>query len=332
MKRWSIGLNVLCTLALSFGGALAYAAPAHAAPDKAAKSAKAGKKKGKKDKDADKVPESAEIAKSMEDFTWGMSKDDVQKKLIDRIKEKYRPLVSKTKDAVEEDRLRTAATNEMKRIKDSFVEFKGTSTGWDVSFLRGEFTHGNSESMLVMRDQNSQNFYFFIREKLWKWYKAFDAEVFKAGDFSGFADALQRRFGTAKDASGELTAASGKRHWLEWQDNKTRLRAVDQTDFYGFYCLVFEDKATVADLPKLRTNTREVATKSHSLVDAVTAPPSREADNEPDVVDRITGKQHAEPKPASSGKGKGKGSDEPAPAPAASGVKSDDDPLRGLGL
>ena len=62
--------------------------------------------------------------------------------------------------------------------------FRGTSTGWDVSFLRGEFTHGNDESMLVMRDENSQNFYFFFGGKLWKWYKAFDAEVFAAGDFA----------------------------------------------------------------------------------------------------------------------------------------------------
>jgi hypothetical protein len=322
MKRWSFGLNLVCMLLLSVNAA-AHAAPAHAAPAKAKKKAK---------KESDKVPTSAEISKSMTDLTWGMSKDELQKKLIDKVKEKYRPLVAKTKDSVEEDRLRNAAADEMKRIRDSFVEFKGTSTGWDVSFLRGEFTHGNDESMLVQRDQNSQNFYFFIDGKLWKWYKAFDAEVFHAGDFASFSSAVQRRFGPAKEVSGELAPGSGSRHWLEWQDDKTRLRAVDQSDFYGFYCLVFEEKATVGNLAKLRTHTREVATKQHALVDAVTAPPSRDADNSPDVVDRITGKTRASAQPAApAGKaGKGK-SEEPAPA-APNGVKKDDDPLSGLGL
>jgi len=320
MKRWSFGLNLICMLMLSVN-AVAHAAPAHAAP---------AKKKAKRDKE-EKVPVSAEISKSMTEITWGMSKDELQKKLIDKVKEKYRPLVAKTKDAVEEDRLRNAATDEIKRIKDSFVEFKGTSTGWDVSFLRGEFTHGNDESMLVQRDQNSQNFYFFIDDKLWKWYKAFDAEVFRAGDFAGFSGAVQRRFGPAKDVSAELAPGSGTRHWLEWQDDKTRLRAVDQSDFYGFYCLVFEEKATVGNLAKLRTNTKTVATKQHALVDAVTAPPARDADSSPDVVDRITGKSRGSAQPAAPAAG-GKGKNE-APAPAAaSGVKKDDDPLSGLGL
>ncbi|HEX4354167.1 MAG TPA: hypothetical protein VHZ95_14660, partial [Polyangiales bacterium] len=274
------------------------------------------------------------ISKSMGDLQWGVTKDELQKQLIDKVKEHYRPLVAKTHDAVEEDRLRQAATEEMKRIRDSYVEFKGTATGWDVSFLRGEFTHGNDESMLVMRDQNSQNFYFFIDGKLWKWYKAFDAEVFPADDFSKFADSVQRRFGPAKDAQGELSPGAGVRHWLEWQDDKTRLRAVDQTDFYGFYCLVFEQKSTVANLASLRKNTRDVnPNKQNALVEAVTAPPSRDSDGSSDVVDRITGKSHARPAPAANGgkASKSGATAEPAPPPPT-GVKSDDDPLRGLGL
>lgn len=328
MKRRSIGLNLLCTLFLALGPAL-HSVPAYAAPAK-----KAAKKKSKKGAE-EKVPTSAEIAKAMEGVQWGMSKDDLQKKLIDGVKEKYRPQVAKTKDAVEEDRLRTAASDEMKRIRDSYVEFKGTSTGWDVSFLKGEFTHGNNESMIVQRDKNSQNFYFFINGKLWKWYKAFDAEVFKAGDFAGFADAVQRRFGPAKEASGELAPGSGSRHWLEWQDDSTRLRAVDQSDFYGFYCLVFEERATVNNLAKLRSNTRQVASKQNSVIDAVTTPVDRDPDAQPDVVDRITGKNRAprDADPVASGAKGGKKGKEPAPEPAApSGVKTDDDPLRGLGL
>jgi hypothetical protein len=308
---------------------LLIAATAQAAPAKSKK----------KNKGADKVPVSAEISKSMGDLKWGMTEDELQKQLIGKVKEYYKPLIAKTKDGVEEDRLREKATGEIKRIKDSFVEFKGNSTGWDVSFLRGEFTHGNGESMLVMRDQNSQNFYFFMGGKLWKWYKAFDAEVFPADSFATFAAAVQRRFGPAKEARGELAPGSGERHWLEWQDDQSRLRAVDQTDFYGFYCLVFEQKSTVANLAQLRSNTRDVGNKQHAMIEAVTAKGGAgDPDSSPDIADRISGNTHAHAAPAASsstGKGKkgsSKAESEPAAAAAPKGVKDDDDPLRGLGL
>ena len=128
------------------------------------------------------------------------------------------------------------------------MRFNGRTTGWDVSFIRDEFTHGNQEAMLASVDENSQNFYFFIGDRLWKWYKAFNADVFQGKTFAQFAQAVQGRFGSARERSGELVQGGGERHWLEWQDPNTRLRAVDNTRFYGFYCLVFEDKGTLSQL------------------------------------------------------------------------------------
>jgi hypothetical protein len=319
MKRSSVRWPVVSLVVL---GMALMSAAAEAAPAK-------GKKKGKKAKE-DKTPVSAEISKSMNDLKWGTSRDDLQKALIDRVKEQYKPIIAKTRDAVEEDRLREKANGEIKAIKDSFVQFKGSPTGWDVSFLKGEFTHGNGESMVMQKDHNSQNFYFFINDKLWKWYKAFDADVFPAGNFAAFAGAVQKRFGPAKDARGELAPGSGERHWLEWQDDQTRLRAVDQSDFYGFYCLVFEQKTTVANLANLRRNTREVGNKQHAMIEAVTAAgPNATESGGSDIADRITGKNRAREEPPSpNSKGK-KG--EAAPPPP-SGVTNEDDPLQGLGL
>lgn len=303
----------------------------------AASGAEAQKKKKKAGKRAENAPPSAEIAKSMSDVKWGMSKDDVEKVFIDKIKTKYRPLISKTKDAVEEDRLRQVAKQELGRIREGYVEFDGRSTGWDVSFLKGEFTHKNDEAMLVVRDENSQNFYFFIGGKLWKWYKAFDAAVFPANNFATFATAVQRRFGTAKEAKGSLRAGDAEHQWLEWQDESTRLRAVDETDFYGFYCLVFEAKDTLGKLAKLRTHEGESGDKKHALVDAVTSDDTsaEDADDSVNIVDRLTGKiRQREDAPApqeQAATGSGKKGKAKAPASASSsGVDSSDDPLSGL--
>lgn len=291
------------------------------------------KKKGAKSKKVAEAPTSEMIAKSMSDIKWGMDKASLAHVVVKKIKERYKPLVAKTHDAVEEDRLRTQLRDEIKAVKDGQVEFNGRTTGWDVSFLKGEFSQNNNESMLVTRDENSQNFYFFMGDKLWKWYKAFDSQVFPAGDFTQFAAGVQRRFGNGKEVRGALRPGEEERHWLEWQDKATRLRAIDQTDFYGFYCLVFEEKDTVNNLARLRPEVEKREASRHALVDAVTGERTSDPDDAPNIADRISGKlrevEQAPDEEAPKGK-KGKGGRSGGSGAPARGVDKADDPLIGL--
>jgi hypothetical protein len=239
------------------------------------------------------APSSEAIQQALGDLRWGMEPRQVHQYFVNRIRERYRERLSKAPGAIEEDRIRHDMNAEIRRLRESYVRFEGERSGWDVSFLQGEFTHGNRESMLVYRDENSQNFYFFIQGRLWKWYKAFDASVFRGQSFQQFAQAVQGRFGEAAERSGRLTPRGPRQRWLEWQDSNTRLRAIDQTRFYGFYCLVFEDKSTLDRIDELRTNTVEPGNPdSHALVDSVVVEDGEEAaggDSHADIVDRITG-------------------------------------------
>ncbi len=238
-------------------------------------------------------PQSAAIAPALGDLQWGMSRDEVIKLLAKQVRERYRLRIAKTTDAIEEDRLQRAQQREMKQIREGYVRFDGASTGWDLGYLRDEFTHHNGEAMLTTKDSNSQNFYFFINGRLWKWYKAFDISVFEGRAFDEFAAAVQRKFGKGKSQKGELAPGSGVRQWLEWKDDDTRLRAIDQTAFYGFYCLVFEDANTLAKLATLRsTEPQRRSSETHKLVEAVTSTSAMAADPDrsPDIADRITGK------------------------------------------
>ena len=54
--------------------------------------------------------------------------------------------------------------DELGKLKSSAVDFNGKKTGWDVSFLKGEFTHHNGESMLSVSENSSENYYFFIQD------------------------------------------------------------------------------------------------------------------------------------------------------------------------
>jgi len=332
MKRWFIG----CLTAVLAVGIVATDVSAQ-------------RRRKAKNKPAEaEVPTSPEISRSMGDVRWGMSRADVQKLLEKGIADKYRPKLAEARDAQQEDQIRDAARQEIRTLRSSHTAFDGTRTGWDASFLRDEFTHGNGESMLVLKDDNSQNFYFFFNDRLWKWFKAFNAEVFEGQSFEQFQAAIQRRFGDGKENTGELSPGAGARHWIEWQDENSRMRAVDQTSFYGFYCLVFEEKATLNQLASLRPSSGRERSGGNSLVDAVTSG-DHEAENHdesPNIVDRITGhlrQREDAPAPAASNSRRGQSS---APqsgsgtrgqsarstrAPASS-VSESDDPLAGLGL
>jgi hypothetical protein len=256
-------------------------------------------------------PNSAAIAEALGELRWGMEPRQVHQYFVQQIQQRYRPRLAKAPGSIEEDRLRREMDDEVRRLRESYVRFEGSRTGWDLSFLRGEFTHGNQESMLVYRDENSQNFYFFIGGRLWKWYKAFDASVFQGQGFEQFAGAVQGRFGQAAERSGRLVEDGPQQRWLEWQDSATRLRAIDQTHFYGFYCLVFEDKGVLDRIDTLRTHTVAAGGQGgHALVDSVILPEDGDTGSQnegnADIADRITGRvRRVQQAPTKAGGGSG---------------------------
>lgn len=223
-------------------------------------------------------------------LVWGMEPREVYAHFRRKLEAKYNAQIREAPGAMEEDALRRAKNDAIRELRESYVRFRGERSGWDVSFLRDEFTHQNRESMLVIRDDNSQNFYFFIRGRLWKWYKAFDAAVFEGRSFAEFSEAIQGRFGRAQSHRGGERGRQVR--WLEWEDPSTRLRAIDRTRFYGFYCLVFEEKDTLGRLSELRTSTSRSDTPERLVVDSViqSEGTSEGADANADIVDRITGR------------------------------------------
>ena len=116
--------------------------------------------------------------------------------------------------------------------------------------------------------------------------------------FGAFVEAMQGQFGRARRIEGELVAGDETRTWFEWEGEGTRVRAVDQSHGYGFFAVIYEDRATVAQLATLRTAQPRIAPqRTHALVDAVTRPAegATDPDSNPDIVDRITGKIRSTP-------------------------------------
>ena len=238
-----------------------------------------------------RAPHSDAIAPYLGDVEWGWS----QRQLIDfytrKIRAEYQERIRKARNHTDQDRLVHERDREVRRLRRSVVRFDGRTSGYDSGFLRDEFTHNNDETMIRVRGDNADDYFFFIDGRLWKWYHAFDASVFAGADWETFKTALARRFGEGLERTAKLHEQADERTWVEWQDANTRARALDNTTFYGFYCLVLESKDTLARLDELRSNApRRRGQGDHSLVNAVTSgEDDGEADEHADVVDRITG-------------------------------------------
>lgn len=235
------------------------------------------------------------LEQSMGEIQWGWSPKQVYRQLKKNIEASYQEPISKTTDAIEEDRLRHKMDEEIREVRDSYFEFDGRASAYDSGYLSGEFTHNNGESLLRVRTKNTQDYFFFMKDRLWKRYRAFDASVFEGASFAEFGSALQQRYGKAKKKSGTLKPGAEPTQWYEWREPRMLARAVDNNEFYGFYCLILEDPKTVAQLGKLRKNESKTVERADTLVDMVAQEDGD--DQNADIADRITGQVRRQEKP-----------------------------------
>src|SRR5262249_20834064 len=145
--------------------------------------------------------------------------------------------------------------------------------------------------------RKQRRFLFFYGEKLYKQMIAFDKELFSGKDFDQFAQIIQNRYGrgTAKyslNRKGEQVLEH-----LEWPPSgKTLLRAVDQSNFYDTFCLVIEDRGMASVVaPKHKENALAQEGHSSALVREIQTPEKVSGDANGDIVDRITGRNKAQP-------------------------------------
>lgn len=231
-------------------------------------------------------------------FKWGTSPEEVIKVISDGIHAKYVELAKKEPDVYKQDQLRKDEADEIQKVKDSYIKFDGVSPGnkeWSTSLIQAEFAPRNDESMVTMWERDQRRFLFFWHDRLYKQYIAFNNEhpVFAGKTFDDFAKIIQNRYGQAemkfaqKRTSDDMTL-----HHLEWPaSGEFQLYAIDQSDFYGNFCLVLFNPAVAKQVELART---EHNTKPHAgsaLIDAVTQPEKNNADSNENIVDQITGKQ-----------------------------------------
>jgi hypothetical protein len=268
----------LCTVV----ALLALAAPAFA------KGKAAPKAKGQ-------APSARAISELMGKFKWGMTPEEVLKPITEDIHNKYAEQIKKEMDIYKQDQLRQKEQEDVKTVKDSLIKFDGQKTGWDTSIVDKEFGQRNSESMMVLWEKDQRRFLFFWNGKLYKQYIAFNAEhpVFAGKTFDDFANLIQNRYGRAEMKMATLrTKDDVTLDHLEWPAaGDFTLWAIDQSGFYGNFCLKLQQTSVFTQVERGRAEHNPKTANRSALIDAVTAPEQVKGDPNADIVDDIVGRK-----------------------------------------
>ena len=230
-------------------------------------------------------------------FKWGMTPEEAQKVISDGIHAKYAEMIKKELDVYKQDQLRKDETDEVQKVKDSYVKFDGITPGtkeWGTSIVQSEFAPRNDESMMTLWEKDQRRFLFFWHDKLYKQYIAFNAEhpVFAGKSFDDFAKLIQNRYGPAEMKFTQMkTKSDMKLDHLEWPaSGDYQLYAIDQSEFYGNFCLVLFQPSVAKQVDAARTEHNTKPAHGNALIDAVTQQPKVGNDANENIVDQITGK------------------------------------------
>jgi hypothetical protein len=230
-------------------------------------------------------------------FKWGMSPQEAQKIMSDGIHAKYVDMIKKEQDIYKQDQLRKDEIDETQKVKDTYVKFDGVTPGtkeWSTSIVQSEFAPRNDESMMTLWEKDQRRFLFFWHDKLYKQYIAFNAEhpVFAGKSFDDFAKLIQNRYGPAEMKFTTMkTKSDMKLDHLEWPaSGDYQLYAIDQSEFYGNFCLVLFNPSVAKQVEVARTEHNTKPAHGNALIDAVTQQPKVGNDANENIVDQITGK------------------------------------------
>jgi hypothetical protein len=242
------------------------------------------------------APNARAVGELMGKFKWSMTPDDVLKIIGEQLHAKTVEELKKETDVYKQDQLRAKEKEDLDKIRTSLVKFDGQKSGWDSSIIDKEFGHRNSESMMVMWEKDQRRFLFFSNDHLYKQYIAFNAEhpVFEGKTFDDFAKLIQGRYGSAEMKMAAMrTKDDVQLDHLEWPPaNDTTLWAIDQSGFYGNFCLKLYQTSVNTQVEKSRAEHSPKAGRGNAMIDAITAPEQVKGDPNEDVIDRVVGKKH----------------------------------------
>jgi hypothetical protein len=241
------------------------------------------KKKPRKGGGRAAVDEKA-MGELMGPFKFGSSRDEVLRVLRQEIDARYKEQLEATTDVYVQDKLRRDRKKELDRIKNSYVEFKGAKTGWDVSIIDDQFARNTGEAMMEYWEHNpatgsdQRRFFFFFDGRLYKMFIALSSKMLKEEqkNFAFFQQLMEGRYGPGNVEM--RTESDGKEvpDRITWSSPRYNVVGLDRLDFHGSFCLTISDPRTEKKLIALRAERNPGGKKENPLIKAMVEDPEKD--------------------------------------------------------
>lgn len=241
---------------------------------------------GKKDKKKD-----AGLAAFLGDLEWGVGHDRVFEWLDKKLDAKYEARMEEITDAIEIDRLWKKKKAESKALRATYIQFGGQRSGYESSIISGEFAHNGGEAMLYVDTKESQNYYFFKNDRLWKVLVSYRSSLSRQMTFKEFVNQVRAKHGDPKEIKKN---PKGGLQAVIWSDKVTQLTLDDRSVFYNSYVMKYVEKIEGVTLDAARVDSAAPLKGSDETDDLMAGimDNGNEGSGDDDVVDRLTGQTH----------------------------------------
>jgi hypothetical protein len=223
-------------------------------------------------------PTVASLAPVLTGFKWGGTHTEVVKiynstgGLFDA---EYDPVLAKMQPGVRMQALEADRENRKSAFASSFLEFKDTPTGYDVTGLKGEYTYRNHEEIMNLDKDGKRRYFFFIGappgERLWKIYDEIPLNA--TGPLGATFQEAVTKLNTTLGVAARIRAADESQGnyftTADWQDTTSHLRALDRS-YQKVVAVVMEDRQVLSALAGLRSTKVEDPLAMDPSISAIT--------------------------------------------------------------
>ncbi len=187
------------------------------------------------------------LAKRLGALPFKADLDVVVKHVDKQIRQSYADRIARTPDVAEKDRLLAEAGVRVQAIRDTYIQFTGQKTGYNVSVVASEFAHRSGESMLVMPVGRAHDYYFFMKGSL---YKVVTTETTRQS-FAAYLVNLTELYGKPDMVEYENPETKEAPIKARWSDSDLVLDVASRPD-YGAITVRFAKREVLDKVAELR--------------------------------------------------------------------------------
>ena len=222
--------------------------------------------------DAVAMARTSRLRAALGGIAFSGSFEEVQAALRRRIQNRYEKLLHAAEDPIARRELEKRLQREIDALIGGLTKFDGQRTGMEVGIAGDEFKHGTGESVLRVREESLDRYYFFIGGKLWKVFGAYVGDSVKETPFVPFLAQMRRRYG--RPLKLHRAQREGQRIIVaaEWRSKGVHLEVRDRSEFFQSYTEAFSDPRVRARIDDLRGKpSAKKADAADALIELVTS-------------------------------------------------------------